>query len=90
MKTVANKTETKKGLCAAERRFKAAIYRLRSIGRANFAKQIHEDVAYHINKIERYGFGFFPNHYVFDDIVALEDIATKLERAQELKNDVRV
>lgn len=72
--TVVKTTEQKKGICAAERRYRTAIYKIRGIGRSRLDKETQVELAHLINKVEEYGFGFFPNHYVFDDIVAIEKI----------------
>lgn len=71
-------SKSKKSVCAAERRYRNAIFKIRAVGRSQISKQEQVDIAYHINTVESYGFGFFPNHYVFDNIVALESIATTL------------
>lgn len=71
-------TQEKKGVCAAERRYRTALFKIRAVGRSRISKEMQVDIAHHINHIDTYGFGFFPNHYVFDDIVALETIATSL------------
>lgn len=70
--------KTKKVTSAAERRFRAAVFKIRGVGRIGIDKLVQVDIAHLINKIESYGFNFFPNHYIFDDIVALEDIATRV------------
>lgn len=70
----------KKPMCAAERRYRTAIYKVRGIGRSRIEKSTQEELAHLINKVESYGFGFFPNHYVFNDIIAIEQIVSALEK----------
>lgn len=41
-------------------------------------KRKEEEIAYLINKIETYGFDFYPNHYIFDDVVKLEKLVMEL------------
>lgn len=43
-------------------------------------KEIEKDVAYLINKIQAYGFEYFPNHYIFDDVAELEQKVKQLRR----------
>ena len=73
-------SDKKKLMCAAERRYRAAIYKVRGIGRYNIEKSVQEELAHLINKVDSYGFGFFPNHYVFNDIIAIEQIVSALEK----------
>ena len=73
-------SDKKKPMCAAERRYRSAIYKIRGVGRYRIEKSTQEELAHLINKVETYGFGFFPNHYVFEDIIAIEKIATALEQ----------
>lgn len=78
--TQAVETDKKKPMCAAERRYRTAIYKVRGIGRSRIEKSTQEELAHLINKVESYGFGFFPNHYVFNDIIAIEQIVSALEK----------
>lgn len=58
----------------AKRRFYNAISGLREIGRINLTSLQQVEVAHAINRIEQYGFDFFPNLYVMDDVIYLENI----------------
>lgn len=77
---VSVEADKKKTMCAAERRYRSAIYKVRGIGRSRIEKSVQEELAHLINKVESYGFFFFPNHYVFDEIIAIEKIAATLEQ----------
>jgi len=65
-------------MSAAERRYRAASSKLRSIQRSTIQKEDQVELAHLIGYIESYGFAFFPNHYVYDEIVRLESIVNKL------------
>lgn len=68
----------KKTLTAAERRYRAAVSKLRSIPRNTIPKETQVELAHMINDIESYGFNFFPNHYIFESIIKLESLAAKI------------
>jgi hypothetical protein len=79
-KSSAVDADKKKPMCAAERRFRSAVYKVRGIGRSKIAKETQVELAHLVNNVETYGFGFFPNHYVFEDIIKIEQIVTALEK----------
>jgi hypothetical protein len=79
-KTAKKKSYTasdKKTLTAAERRYRSAISKLRSVNRNSIPKELQIESAYTLNEVDRYGFSFFPNHYIFDKIIELEVLAQK-------------
>tara|TARA_Y100000593_G_scaffold34758_1_gene68227 strand:+ start:635 stop:883 length:249 start_codon:yes stop_codon:yes gene_type:complete len=80
MKTTA-KAQTRH-LSSAERRFRNVMYHLRTKHRPQ-EKETQVEIAYHVKNITDRGFGFFPNHYVMDDIIALEGISRALQAKQE-------
>lgn len=47
--------------------------------------ELEKEIAYLINKIETYGFEFFPNHYIFDDVVKLQALSKQLYEPQPEK-----
>lgn len=67
---------------AAEKRFngiKNRIHSARTEKGIEFDKQLQEDLAYQINHIESYGFGFVPNHYLMDELDKLENIIGRVD-----------
>ena len=42
--------------------------------------QFETDCAYLVNHIERYGFNWFPSHYVKDDIINLERMVRSFDK----------
>lgn len=70
-----NNQERQKHVSAAENRFGRAMFRLRALrSTVRTTKEEEVNIAHIINKVQTYGFGFFPNHYVMDDIIELEGI----------------
>ena len=59
-----------------EGKFKKAMYMLR--GKQNVIEKTDQiDLAHAINKVNQYGFNFFPNMYVYDEIQLIWDMAVK-------------
>lgn len=58
---------------AAESRFYGITSRLRQ--NRELSKEQQKDAAHIIHKIQQYGFDFFPNHYLWEDLNTLESIA---------------
>ena len=73
-----HKKEEKNFMSLAERKYKSALHNLKSVNRNIMTKQQQVDISYLINDIEKHGFDFFPNHYVFDKIEELEEIINNL------------
>lgn len=67
----------KRRVSGVERRYKNARSKLRAIPRASLGKADQEDLAHIIHKVESYGFGFFPPHYLMDDIKQMERIVAE-------------
>ena len=42
-------------------------------------RQVEEDIAYLVKHVEDIGFKFFPNHFIRDDIIALERLVAAFE-----------
>lgn len=70
-----NKKSTKK---AVEVRYDAAVEKIRSVRTTRKSIALQKDIAHTMNTIQTYGFRFFPNHYIFDDVVELEKLADRL------------
>lgn len=73
----------KRTIGAAEGRYRTAISKLRAISRNRIPKETQVEIAYLINKVDSYGFNFFPNLYVYDDITKLEELAKTLNKKGE-------
>ena len=59
-----------------EGKFKKAMYMLR--GKQNVIEKSDQvDLAYAINKINQYGFNFYPNMQIYDDVQFVWDMAVK-------------
>jgi len=59
-----------------EGKFKKAMYMLR--GKHSIIETGDQiDLAYAINKVKQYGFNFFPNMYIYDEIQLIWDMAVK-------------
>lgn len=67
---------------AIQSRYIQATRNLRRINPKRRTKELDQEIAHTIKKIEDYGFKFFPNHYVFDDVVKLEGLVEKLQNNQ--------
>lgn len=65
-------------LSSAERRFRSVMHQLRTKNRPS-DKETQVEISHHVKKIHDYGFGFFPNHYVMDSIIALEGISNRIQ-----------
>jgi hypothetical protein len=65
-------------ISGAEKKFRSVQYNLRSVNRNVMTKKDQEDIAYSINLINQYGFEFFPNHFVFDEINKLDALVNTL------------
>ena len=76
-------TNKRPSIGAAERRYRTAISKLRVISRHRIDKKTQVELAHLINKIDSYGFNFFPNLYVYDDVIALEGYVEKLNSKGE-------
>ncbi len=57
---------------SAERRYRSAMFKIRGMGRGTVSKETQQDIAHLMNDIERFGFSFFPNHYVMDSVERLK------------------
>lgn len=60
----------------AERKFSWVKNTLRKV-RNNVSREDQVEIAHLMKSIQDYGFSFFPNHYVFDQIQQLESILSK-------------
>lgn len=58
---------------AAESRFTGIMNRLRR--QRDLKREQQVEAAHIINKIQSYGFSFFPNHYLWEDLDRLDTIA---------------
>lgn len=64
---------------AAENRFRRVMFKLRGMHWSKVSdKKTQTDIAHLVHRVTTYGFGFFPNHYVMDDIIELEKIEKRL------------
>lgn len=66
---------------AAEKRFNGIMSRIRSmqINGIDIPLEVQEEIAYTIRDITKYGFRFFPNHYVFEKVDHLEQVLNHTE-----------
>lgn len=72
---------------AAEKRFNGIKARIRSVKERGvvFDKQLEIDLSYQINLIESYGFEFFPNFYLMDELDTLETIIGRVDPTRAKK-----
>lgn len=77
-----DKKDFRRTIGSAERRYLTAMSKIRKAGKFNLPKPSQIEVAYHQNEVDRHGFSFFPNHYILDNIVALEEIAASVGKNQ--------
>lgn len=70
---------------AAEKRYYGILSRIRSmqINGVEIPQDKQQDLAYTINDIKRYGFGFFPNHYLFEKVDHLEQVLNQVESSHQ-------
>lgn len=59
-----------------ERRYRNAVYKLRQ-RRNSYTKDMQIQLAHMINHVDQYGF-VYQGHYVYDTVVALEELSENL------------
>lgn len=63
---------------------------LRSLRVKESTKDLQKEIAYSIDTIERHGFRFFPNHYIYDEVVRLSKMVEELaDHPSTSKNTTR-
>lgn len=72
-----------KKVSSLEHRYRRAIATIRSCRTNQDTKALEVDITHNINYIESYGFDFFPNHYVRDQVLLLEAMAHQLQYATQ-------
>lgn len=77
--------QNNRGTHSLKHKYNAAMRILRSpTGRSTLTKEDEVTAAHAMNNISNYGFEFFPNFYIRDDVFTLVDLADKVK--QENKN----
>lgn len=62
-------------MSAAEKRFNGVMRRVKGVKAADgLSRSQEEDIAHIVNDIQRYGFNFMPNHYIFDKVDMIENV----------------
>lgn len=70
-----------KKVSGLEHRYRRAVATIRSFRPSKETKELEKDIVHTIQHIQNYGFEFFPNHYIRDDVIRLEGMARQLEHA---------
>lgn len=68
-----------------EVRFRRAQEAMRSMRVTPETKELQKDLAWMMREIEEYGFAFFPNHYVGDQVIQFEAMVKQLEEHPSTK-----
>lgn len=64
-----------------EHRYRRAVAIARSCKTNRNTKSLECDIAHVIDTIDRYGFEFFPNHFIRDEVIKFEAMVNQLQFA---------
>lgn len=73
----AQKTQPK--VSGLEYRYRRAVAISRSCKMTRETKALEQDIAHTINRIDQYGFSFFPNHFIRDEVLQFEAMVNQLQ-----------
>lgn len=79
-----DKNNRHKKVSGLEHRFRRAVANLRHTRNAkkyttdDVVRDLEISIAHTIRRINQYGFEFFANHYIRDDVIALEGMANQM------------
>jgi hypothetical protein len=65
-----------------EVRFNRVLSQLHACRTTYATRALEKDIAHTVNHIERYGFQWFPNVYVYDDVIQIEGMVRQLQHEQ--------
>lgn len=77
------KNNVKNFVSGVEKKYRKVKSNLRQVDRRFLSKEESTELAYKINEIERYGFRFHPNVYVWDMVEDLNKMTKSLISKQE-------
>lgn len=77
------KNNTKTFVTGVEKKFRKAVSNMRQLDRKLLTVEETKNLAYLINDVEKYGFNFFPNVYVWDNVDRLTKYVRHLSAKQK-------
>lgn len=75
------KPESHLKVSGLEYRYRRAVALARSCKTTRETKALEIDIAHTINHIDKYGFEFFSNHYIRDEVLRFEAMISQLQFA---------
>lgn len=81
MKPTYRNSKQAQSISGLESRYRRAIASMRACKTNKDTKALEFDIAHTINKIDQYGFEFFPNHFIRNDVIRLEAMINQLHFA---------
>ncbi len=68
-----------------QQRYNRAVSAMRGLHVSLETKALQKEIEWIRHEIERYGFEFFPNHYIFDKVREFEEKVTELANHKSTK-----